>query len=151
MADERTFLAIKCDAVQRGLVADIIGRWERKGYQLVALKMITPSKELAEEHYGEHKERPFFGGLVSFITSGPVVAMVWQGQGVVATSRQMIGVTNPLQSAPGTVRGDLAVVTGRNIIHGSDAVESAKREIALWFKDDEINTWTPTQNTHVYE
>ena len=109
------------------------------------------SKALAEEHYGEHKERPFFSGLVEFITSSPVVAMVWEGKDVVASARKMIGATNPLQSDPGTIRGDFGIDIGRNIIHGSDAVETAQREIALWFKEDELATWTPTMSTWIYE
>ena len=139
---ERTFLAIKPDGVQRGLVGEIIGRFEAKGFTLVGMKLITASRELAEEHYGVHKERPFFAGLVDFITSGPMVAMVWEGDGVVASARKMIGATNPLNSEPGTIRGDLAVNVGRNIIHGSDAVETANQEISLWFKAEELSAWT---------
>lgn len=149
--NERTFIALKPDAVQRGLVGEIISRFERKGFKLVALKLVTASKDLAENHYAEHKERPFFGGLVSFLTSGPVVAMIWEGKGVVASARTLIGATNPLTSTPGTIRGDLAVDVGRNVIHGSDSVESAQREIALWFQQDEQNEWTPSQNSWVYE
>lgn len=118
---------------------------------MVALKMLTPSTQLAESHYAEHKERPFFGGLVEFLTSGPVVGMVWEGKGVVASARLMIGVTNPLTSTPGTIRGDFAVDVGRNIIHGSDSVESAQREIALWFDEASVQNWQPAQNTWVYE
>jgi nucleoside-diphosphate kinase len=141
---ERTFLAIKPDGVQRGLVGEIIRRLETKGFTLVGLKFVHPSRELAEQHYAVHKERPFFGSLVDFITSGPVVAMVWQGDGVVAACRLIIGATNPLASAPGTIRGDLGINIGRNLIHGSDAVETATSEIALWFKDEELVNWTPT-------
>jgi nucleoside-diphosphate kinase len=141
---ERTFLAIKPDGVQRGLVGEIISRLETKGFTLVALKLLHPSRALAEQHYAVHKERPFFGGLVDFMTSGPVVAMIWQGDGVVAAARLLIGTTNPLVSPPGTIRGDLGINIGRNIIHGSDAVETAQSEIALWFKDEEIVNWTPT-------
>ncbi|MFM8605033.1 MAG: nucleoside-diphosphate kinase, partial [Cyanobium sp.] len=138
MATERTFLAIKPDGVQRGLVGEIIGRFERKGFKLVGLKQLTPSRELAESHYGVHRERPFFPGLVEFITSGPVVAMVWEGDGVIAAARLMIGVTKPLEAAPGTIRGDLAVNIGRNVIHGSDAAETAAFEIGLWFNATEL-------------
>merc|ERR1711862_313702 len=149
---ERTFIAIKPDGVQRGLVGAIIAKFEAKGFQLVALKAVQPTKQLAEDHYAEHKERPFFGGLVSFLTSGPVIAMVWQGKGVIAAARALIGQTNPLTSAPGTIRGDYAVDVGRNIIHGSDTNEgSAAREIALWFKPEEVIAWQPSQNVHVYE
>ncbi|MEG4228567.1 nucleoside-diphosphate kinase [Microcoleus sp. N9_B2] len=148
---ERTFLAIKPDGVQRGLVGEIIGRFEGKGFKLVGMKLITASRELAEQHYGVHKERPFFAGLVDFITSGPMVAMVWEGSGVVASARKMIGATNPLNSEPGTIRGDLAVNVGRNIIHGSDAVETAHAEISLWFKEEELSAWTPCLNPWIVE
>mmetsp|Transcript_1932 Transcript_1932/g.5252 ORF Transcript_1932/g.5252 Transcript_1932/m.5252 type:complete len:152 (-) Transcript_1932:24-479(-) len=151
MATERTFIAIKPDGVQRNLVGEIISRFERKGFQLVGMKFIAVPKELAEEHYAEHKERPFFGGLIDFITSGPVVAMVWQGVNVVAGARSMIGATAPSASAPGTIRGDFGLTVGRNIIHGSDAVETAQREIALWFKDDELASWTARSTPDLYE
>ncbi|KAM9997401.1 hypothetical protein ACTFIZ_010904 [Dictyostelium cf. discoideum] len=147
---ERTFLAVKPDGVARGLVGEIIARYEKKGFVLVGLKQLVPTKELAEAHYDEHKERPFFGGLVTFITSGPVVAMVFEGKGVVASARLMIGVTNPLASAPGSIRGDFGVDVGRNIIHGSDSVESATREIALWFKPEELLTEVKP-NPNLYE
>jgi nucleoside-diphosphate kinase len=140
---ERTFLAIKPDGVQRGLVGEIIGRFETKGFTLVGLKFMTVSRELAETHYAVHRERPFFPGLVDFITSGPVVAMVWEGDGVIASARKIIGATNPLNSEPGTIRGDFAVNVGRNIIHGSDAPETAQSEIALWFKQEELVNWQP--------
>ena len=148
---ERTFLAIKPDGVQRGLVGEIIGRFEAKGFKLVGMKLMTASRELAEQHYGVHKERPFFAGLVEFITSGPLVAMVWEGDGVVASARKMIGATNPLNSEPGTIRGDLAVNVGRNIIHGSDAVETAHEEISLWFKEEELSAWTPSLTPWIVE
>ena len=148
---ERTFIAIKPDGVQRNLVGEIIGRFEAKGFTLVGLKMIKPSQELAETHYGVHKERPFFKGLVDFITSGPLVAMVWEGEGVVAAGRLMIGATNPLTSNPGTIRGDFGVSIGRNIIHGSDAVETAQSEIALWFNEAELVDWTPVGTPWLYE
>jgi len=137
-------------AVQRGLVGELLARFERRGFQIVALKFLTPSKELAEAHYAEHSARPFFGELVDFLTSGPVVAVVFQGTGAVATGRLMIGQTNPLTSAPGTIRGDYGITVARNIIHGSDSVESANREIALWFTDAELQQWTPTRNAHIY-
>ncbi|MGB3638552.1 MAG: nucleoside-diphosphate kinase [Rivularia sp. (in: cyanobacteria)] len=140
---ERTFLAIKPDGVQRGLAGEIIRRYETKGFTLVGLKFMKVSRELAESHYDVHKERPFFAGLVEFITSGPVVAMVWEGEGVVAAARKMIGATNPLTAEPGTIRGDFGVDIGRNIIHGSDAIETAQREISLWFSNDELVTWQP--------
>nr|WP_290222858.1 nucleoside-diphosphate kinase [Trichocoleus desertorum] len=141
---ERTFLAIKPDGVQRKLVGEIIRRFETKGFTLVGLKILNVSRELAEQHYDVHKERPFFAGLVEFITSGPVVAMVWEGEGVVSSARKIIGATNPLAAEPGTIRGDFGVNIGRNLIHGSDAIETAQREIALWFKEEEIANWEPT-------
>ena len=143
MIAERTFVAIKPDGVQRGLIGEILGRFERKGFKLIALKQLTPSRELAENHYGVHKERPFFKGLVDFITSGPVVAMVWEGDGVINSARKLIGTTKPLEADPGTIRGDLAVNIGRNVIHGSDGLETAQFEIGLWFQSSELNDWTP--------
>ncbi len=148
---ERTFLAIKPDGVQRGLIGEIISRFEAKGFTLVALKLMSVSRELAEAHYDVHRERPFFPGLVEFIISSPVVAMVWEGDGVVASARKIIGATNPLTSEPGTIRGDLAVNVGRNIIHGSDAIETAQREIKLWFKDEELVTWQPSLSPWIVE
>ena len=138
---ERTFIAIKPDGVQRGLISEIIGRFERKGFKLVGLKQLIPSKELAQKHYGVHKDRPFFGDLVEFISSGPVIAMVWEGEGVILNARKLIGATKPLEAEPGTIRGDLAIDIGRNIIHGSDGSETAAFEINLWFEDSEINEW----------
>ena len=148
---ERTFIAIKPDGVQRGLVSEIIGRFERKGFTLVGMKLMMVSRELAEQHYGVHKERPFFAGLVEFIISAPVVAMVWEGDGVVASARKIIGATNPLTSEPGTIRGDLGVSIGRNLIHGSDAIETAQQEVALWFKAEELASWKPTVTPWLYE
>lgn len=148
---ERTFVAIKPDGVQRKLVGEIIGRFEAKGFTLVGLKQMTVSKELAEKHYESLNDKPFFNGLIEFITSGPVVAMVWEGDGVVASARKLIGATNPLAAEPGTIRGDLAANVGRNVIHGSDALETAQREIALWFKEDELSQWTPTMMPWVHE
>ena len=116
MTQERTFIAIKPDGVQRGYVAEIIGRFEKKGFKLAALKQLIPSKQLAQDHYGVHKERPFFRNLVDFISSGPVVAMVWEGEGVILSARKLIGATKPLEAEPGTIRGDLAIDIGRNII-----------------------------------
>ncbi|MEO0430381.1 MAG: nucleoside-diphosphate kinase [Cyanobacteria bacterium J06656_5] len=148
---ERTFIMIKPDGVQRGLVGDIISRFETKGFSLVGMKFMSVSRELAEKHYGVHKERPFFGGLVEFITSSPVVAMVWEGEGVVGSARTLIGATNPISSAPGTIRGDYGVTIGRNIIHGSDAIETAQSEIALWFSDDELAAWESCAKSWIYE
>ena len=148
---ERTFLAVKPDGVQRHLVGEIIRRYETKGFKLVGLKLIHPTRELAEKHYAVHKERPFFAGLVDFITSGPVVAMVWEGDGVVASARKIIGATNPLTAEPGTIRGDYGANIGRNIIHGSDAIETAQTEIALWFNSEELVEWAPSLTAWVYE
>ncbi|MBD2152662.1 nucleoside-diphosphate kinase [Pseudanabaena sp. FACHB-1277] len=148
---ERTFLAVKPDGVQRQLVGEIIRRYEAKGFKLVGLKLMQPTRELAEKHYGVHKERPFFAGLVEFITSGPVVAMVWEGDGVVASARKIIGATNPLTAEPGTIRGDYGANIGRNIIHGSDAIETAQTEIALWFTPEELVTWQPSITSWIYE
>lgn len=148
---ERTYLMIKPDGVQRNLVGEIIRRFEAKGFTLVGLKLLSVSRELAEEHYGVHRQRPFFAGLVDFITSGPVVAMVWEGDGVITSARKMIGATNPLTAEPGTIRGDFGVTIGRNIIHGSDAPETAQAEIALWFKPEELVSWEPTLKGWLYE
>ncbi|MER3435086.1 MAG: nucleoside-diphosphate kinase [Leptolyngbya sp. ERB_1_1] len=148
---ERTFLAIKPDGVQRKLIGEIIRRFETKGFTLVGLKFMNVSRELAESHYGVHRERPFFGSLVEFITSGPIVAMVWEGDGVIAGARKVIGATNPLNAEPGTIRGDLGANIGRNLIHGSDAPETAQSEIALWFKEEELVNWQPTVLSWIYE
>lgn len=135
---EKTFLMIKPDGVQRNLIGDIVNRFEEKGYKLVGAKLMQIDRSLAEQHYGEHRERPFFGELVDFITSGPVFAMVWEGNNVVAASRSLMGATNPQDAAPGTIRGDYAVSLGMNIIHGSDSPASAEREIGFFFKPEEI-------------
>ncbi|MEH2257808.1 nucleoside-diphosphate kinase [Nostoc sp.] len=148
---ERTFLAIKPDGVQRGLVGEIIRRFETKGFTLVGLKFLKVSRDLAEQHYDVHRERPFFSGLVEFITSSPVIAMVWEGDGVVASARKIIGATNPLTAEPGTIRGDFGLNIGRNLIHGSDAQETAQREIALWFKDEELVSWQPHLTPWLHE
>jgi nucleoside-diphosphate kinase len=149
---ERTFIALKPDAVQRGLVGEILTRFERKGFQLLGLKLMQVSAQQAATHYGEHREKPFFNGLVSFITSGPIVAMVWQGANVVASARQMMGSTHPKDALPGTIRGDFSVDLGRNVIHGSDSVESAEREIAIFFSQEElVSGWTRTLSPWLYE
>ncbi|MEB3338377.1 MAG: nucleoside-diphosphate kinase [Leptolyngbyaceae bacterium] len=148
---ERTFLAVKPDGVQRKLVGEIIRRFEAKGFTLVGLKLMSVSRELAEQHYGVHRERPFFKGLVDFITSGPIVAMVWEGEGVVTASRSIIGATNPINANPGTIRGDYGASIGRNLIHGSDAIETAQTEIKLWFKDEELVSWQPNLISWIYE
>jgi nucleoside-diphosphate kinase len=148
---ERTFLMIKPDAIQRGLVGDIIKRFETKGFTLVGLKLLSVSRELAEKHYDVHRERPFFQGLVEFIISSPVVAMVWEGDGVIASARKIIGATNPLNAEPGTIRGDYGINVGRNLIHGSDGPETAASEIALWFKPEELSNWQLTNKAWIVE
>ncbi|HWI47543.1 MAG TPA: nucleoside-diphosphate kinase [Rummeliibacillus sp.] len=139
MAIQKTFLMVKPDGVKRQLVGDIVDRFERKGFVLKGAKLMTISQELAEKHYAEHVERPFFGELVEFITSGPVFAMVWEGENVIATARLMMGATNPAESAPGTIRGDYATTVSENVIHGSDSLASAEREIGLFFKEAELH------------
>jgi len=148
---ERTFIMVKPDGVQRGLAGEIISRFEKRGFKLVGLKLMQISRELAEKHYGEHQGKPFFEGLVNFITSGPVVAMVWEGKDVIATARDMMGATNPLKAQPGTIRGTYGIDVGRNVIHGSDSPESAQREIALFFKEEELINYNKTIDAWIYE
>jgi nucleoside-diphosphate kinase len=135
---EKTFIMVKPDGVQRGVVGDIVSRFENKGMKLVGAKLMSVSRDLAEAHYAEHKERPFFGDLVQFITSSPVFAMVWEGENAISVARGMMGKTNPAEATPGTIRGDLALTIGMNIVHGSDSPESASREIALWFSEGAV-------------
>jgi nucleoside-diphosphate kinase len=130
---DRTLILVKPDAFARGLTGEIIARLERKGLRIVALRHMTMERELAERHYAEHADKPFFGELVEFITSGPLVAMVLEGEEAVAAARQVIGATNPLEAAPGSIRGDFAIETGQNLVHGSDSAESARREAELFF------------------
>ena len=138
MAVERTLILIKPDAVERRLVAAILGRIENRGFEVRAGKLLRVSRDLGERHYAEHREKPFFGELVEFITSAPTWALVVEGEGAVATLRKTIGATNPADADPGSIRGDLATAMPDNLVHGSDSVESAEREIALWFSDDEL-------------
>ncbi|MBC5637070.1 nucleoside-diphosphate kinase [Ornithinibacillus sp. BX22] len=147
---EKTFLMVKPDGVQRNLVGEIVNRFERKGFKLVGAKLMQISEELASEHYGEHKERPFFGELVEFITSGPVFAMVWEGEKVISTAREMMGKTNPAEALPGTVRGDFGVTVGKNVIHGSDSPESAEREINLFFNQNELISYSKQDSNWIY-
>ncbi|PYH96142.1 nucleoside diphosphate kinase [Aspergillus ellipticus CBS 707.79] len=151
MSSEQTFIAIKPDGVQRGLVGPIISRFENRGFKLVALKLCQPGKAHLETHYSDLKEKPFFAGLVSYMLSGPICAMVWEGRDAVKTGRTILGATNPLASAPGTIRGDYAIDVGRNVCHGSDTVENAKKEIALWFAPGELQQWKSSQFDWVYE
>jgi nucleoside-diphosphate kinase len=148
---ERTFIAIKPDAVQRGLIGTIIQRFEAKGYKLVGMKFMNVSRELAEQHYSSLSDKPFFPGLVDFITSSPVVAMAWEGDGVVTGARKIIGATSPAAADLGTIRGDFGVTVGRNLIHGSDAIETAERELGLWFKEGELTDWSPVATAWLYE
>ncbi len=138
MAVERTLILIKPDAVRRGLTAEILGRIERRGFAVRAGKLLTAGRELGERHYAEHREKPFFGELVEFITSGPTWALVAEGEGAIATLRKTIGATNPADAEPGSIRGDLALSMPDNLVHGSDSSESAEREIGLWFSADEL-------------
>ena len=133
MAAERTLVLIKPDAMRRGLAGEILARFERRGLELRDAKLITVDRNLAEEHYAEHAEKPFFGELVSFITSGPTLALALEGEGAIATARSTIGATNPADAAPGSIRGDLALAMPDNLVHGSDSADSAERELALWF------------------
>ncbi|KAI9812677.1 MAG: nucleoside diphosphate kinase [Phylliscum demangeonii] len=151
MATEQTFIAIKPDGVQRGLIGPIISRFEQRGFKLVAIKVVTPSKEHLEKHYEDLSEKPFFPGLIQYMLKGPICAMVWEGRDAVKTGRTLLGATNPLASAPGTIRGDYAIDVGRNVCHGSDAVESAKKEIALWFKESDFVSWKLAQHDWIYE
>ncbi|EFR01226.1 nucleoside diphosphate kinase A [Nannizzia gypsea CBS 118893] len=151
MSTEQTFIAIKPDGVQRGLVGPIISRFESRGFKLVAMKLVTPSKEHLETHYSDLSSKPFFKGLVTYMLSGPICAMVWEGRDAVKTGRVLLGATNPADSAPGTIRGDYAIDVGRNVCHGSDSVENAKKEIALWFKEGEVLNYKHSQFDWIYE
>ena len=153
MADtERTFVMVKPDGVQRGLIGDIVSRFEERGLKLVAGKFMQIDDELAREHYAEHVDKPFFDDLSGFITSGPVFAMVWEGQDAIAQVRAMMGETDPAESAPGTIRGDFGLDLGRNVIHGSDTEEgSAEREIGLFFDDEELHDYDRIDEAWLYE
>ncbi|WJH34198.1 nucleoside-diphosphate kinase [Paenibacillus aurantius] len=141
---ERSFIMVKPDGVQRGLIGEVVKRLEQKGFQLAAAKLMVISREQAEKHYAEHQGKSFYEELISFITSGPVFGMVWQGDQVITISRMLMGKTNTLDAQPGTIRGDFAVHTGNNIIHGSDSPESAEREIANFFREEEIVNYERT-------
>jgi nucleoside-diphosphate kinase len=138
---ERTLVLVKPDGVQRGLIGEIISRFEHRGLKLVAARLVTVDLQLAEKHYAVHKGKPFYEGLIKYITSAPVMAMVWEAPNVIAAVRQTVGATNPTNAAPGTIRHDLAIQTGRNLAHASDSPENAEAEIALWFKPDETIEW----------
>ena len=148
---ETTYVMIKPDGVQRGLISEIIGRFERKGLKLVGLKAMVPTEEIARSHYDVHKERPFFPGLIKFVTSGPVVCMAWEGVEAIAVARKLIGATNGRKAAPGTIRGDLGMSFSNNLVHGSDGEDTAKTELALWFADEgELMDWSPSTECWVY-
>ena len=169
---ERTYIMIKPDGVQRGLIGKIISRFEDRGFRLAGLKMLQAQDEVLEEHYAELKvgkavcclktvsdimavyltqDRPFFPGLMEYIKSGPVVAMAWEGRGAVGVARSMLGATNPSGAAPGTIRGDLALIPGRNVAHGSDSAENGEREIGLWFSEEELIDWAPATQSWLYD
>ena len=147
---ETTYVMIKPDGVQRGLIAEILGRFERKGLQLVGLKSIVPTREIAETHYAVHAERPFYPGLINFVTSGPVVCMAWSGKDAITVARTLIGSTNGHEATPGTIRGDFGMDMGFNMIHGSDAADTAEFELGLWFPEG-LMDWEQTITSWVYE
>ncbi|XP_071518111.1 nucleoside diphosphate kinase B [Panulirus ornatus] len=151
MVRERTFIAVKPDGVQRGLTGEIIKRFEAKGFKLVGMKFMQASEDHLKKHYADLSDKPFYPGLCKYMSSGPLVAMCWEGTGVVKTARVMMGETRPADSKPGTIRGDFCIEVGRNIIHGSDSIESANKEIALWFKPEELFSWTQANETWIYE
>jgi nucleoside-diphosphate kinase len=147
---ETTYVMVKPDGVQRGLIGEIIGRFERKGLKLVGLKSVVPSRETAETHYAVHAERPFYPGLINFVTSGPVVCMAWNGKDAISVARTLIGATNGREASPGTIRGDFGMDMGYNMIHGSDATETAEFELGLWFPEG-LMDWEQTITSWVYE
>lgn len=148
---ERTFVMIKPDGVQRGLVGEIVRRFETRGLKIVGMKMLQMSNDFAKKHYEVHIGKPFFDGLLKYITSGPVVAMVLEGTEAVAAARATMGATNPAKAAPGTIRADLGLEMGRNLIHGSDGPETAQTEIALWFKPEELLSYSRTIDAWIFE
>jgi len=139
---QRTLVLIKPDAVQRGLIGEIIKRFENRGLQLIAMKLEIVEKSFAEKHYGAHVGKPFYKGLIKYITSSPLVAMVWEGSNAIQAVRQTVGATNPIEALPGTIRHDLSIITSRNLIHASDSVQTAEKEIAMWFDEDQIFPWS---------
>lgn len=148
---ERTLVLIKPDAMQRSLAGEILARLERRGLRIVAMRLFQMDQALARRHYAEHEGKPFFEGLISYITSCPIIAAVFEGTNAVEVVRKTMGTTNPAAAEPGTIRGDLALETGRNLIHGSDSLESARREIALFFRDDEVHTYPRDVDRWVFE
>ncbi len=148
---ERTLVLVKPDGVQRGLIGEIIGRLERRGLRLVAAKFIQVSQELAETHYAIHKGKPFYAGLIIYITSAPVMAMVWEGPNAVAAIRQTMGATRPTEAAPGSIRHDFALEVGRNLTHASDSIENGEKEVALWFDPSELVDWKRAADQWIFE
>lgn len=148
---ERTLVIIKPDGVQRGLTGEIIGRLERRGLRLAAMKFLQVSNDLAAQHYAVHKGKPFYDGLLKYITSGPVVVMAWEGRKAIEAVRQSVGATNPTAAAPGSIRADFAIDIGRNLIHASDGAETAAFELGLWFKPDELVDWQRDGERWVFE
>jgi len=148
---EKTFVIVKPDGVQRGLIGEVIARLERRGLKLIGAKFMQVSLELAETHYGIHKEKPFYDSLIEYITSAPVMAMVWQGKNAVSAVRQTMGATNPTDASPGSVRHDFGLDIGRNITHASDSPENGEKETALWFMPGELVDWDRTLETWIYE
>ena len=151
MTVEKTLILLKPDAVQRAIAGEIVSRFEKKGLKIVAMKLVNVTKELAHTHYAEHTEKPFFKGLVEFITAGPTLSMVVEGDNAIAVVRKLVGATNPQNADPGTIRHDFGMVTGRNLIHASDSPASATREIALFFKKEDIIEYKLVHETWVYE
>ena len=148
---ERTLVLIKPDAMQRGLAGEILSRLERRGLRIVALRLFQMDEAMARRHYAEHEGKPFYEGLISYITACPIIAAVFEGSGAVEVVRKTIGATNPAEAEPGTIRGDLALETGRNLIHGSDSPQSAKREIALFFREEELHSYARDVDRWLFE
>jgi len=148
---ERTLVLVKPDGVQRGLIGEVVSRLEHRGLRLVAGKFMQVSKALAETHYAIHKGKPFYDGLISYITSAPVMAMVWEGPNAIAAVRQTMGSTRPIEAAPGSIRHDFALEIGRNLTHASDSPETGAAEVALWFQSEEIITWERSNDTWIFE
>lgn len=148
---ERSLVLVKPDGVQRGLIGEVIARLERRGLRLAAAKFMWVSKELAEEHYAIHKGKPFYAGLIAYITAAPVMAMVWEGPNAVAAIRQTMGATRPWEAAPGTIRHDFALQVGRNLAHASDSPENGQKESALWFKEAELVSWSRENDRWIFE
>lgn len=147
---ERTLVVAKPDAIQRGYIGEIITRFERRGLRLISAKFIQITRDFAEKHYFVHKGKPFYKGLVNYIISAPVLAMIWEGENAITAIRQTVGSTNPLDAVPGTIRHDLALLTSRNLIHASDSPENAEKEIALWFDPSELYAWNQSNESWIY-